>query len=224
MMSVGPAYALAWQPVYSGQRTIADGAPKLRARHDRAINRPPTDHTAVTPPDAQFSSALLEMLPRLRRYARMLTHDPASADDLVQDTVERAWSHHQQWQPGSDLRAWLFSILHNRRIDLLRSSQRLQSLDDESAPLSLDEITSPPSPADDRLGAIDLQRAFERLSDEHREVLVLVAIEQLSYDETARALGVPIGTVMSRLSRARQRLRLELGDDAPATTRLTRVK
>ena len=224
MMAVGPAHTQVWLPVYSGHRTIADGAPSITARHDRASHRPPTDHASVTPPDAQFSSALLELLPRLRRYARMLTHDSASADDLVQDTVERAWSHHQQWQPGSDLRAWLFSILHNRRIDLLRSSQRLQSLDDESAPLSLDEITSPPSPADDRLGAIDLQRAFERLSDEHREVLVLVAIEQLSYDETARTLGVPIGTVMSRLSRARQRLRFELGDDAPATARLTRIK
>jgi hypothetical protein len=109
MMSVGPAYALAWQPVYSGQRTIADGAPKLRARHDRAINRPPTDHTAVIPPDAQFSSALLELLPRLRRYARMLTHDPASADDLA-GHGERAWSHHSSGSPASA--PWLFSILH----------------------------------------------------------------------------------------------------------------
>ena len=224
MMAVGPAHAQAYQPVYSGHRTIANGASRITARHDRASLRPPSDHAAVTLPDAQFSSALLALLPRLRRYARMLTRDSASADDLVQDTVERAWSHHQQWQPGSDLRAWLFSILHNRRIDLLRGSQRLQSLDDDSAALSLDDIAGQPAPTDDRLGAIDLQRAFERLSDEHREVLMLVAVVQLSYVETARALGVPMGTVMSRLSRARQRLRLELGDDAPATARLTRIK
>ncbi len=179
----------------------------------------------VSVPDAKFSTQLLALLPRLRRYARMLTSDSASADDLVQDTIERAWSRHQQWLPGSDLRAWLFSILHNRRIDLLRGSKRMQSLDDESAPLSLDELMSHPAPADDRLGSLDLQRAFERLSEEHREVLMLVAVEQFSYDETALALAVPIGTVMSRLSRARARLRLELAaGEAPAATRLARVK
>ncbi len=217
-------HTLAWQPVYSVHRTLADEAPGIAAPRRSAMLYTPIAPVSVTLPDAQFSSALLQLLPRLRRYARMLTQDTASADDLVQDTIERAWVHHQQWQPGSDLRAWLFSILHNRRIDLLRSSQRMQSLDDDSAPLTLDDISSQPAPADDRLGAIDLQRAFERLSDEHREVLVLIAVEQLSYDEAARAMDVPIGTVMSRLSRARQRLRVELGGDVPATARLTRVK
>jgi RNA polymerase sigma-70 factor (ECF subfamily) len=81
-----------------------------------------------------------------------------------------------------------------------------------------------PAPADDRLGVIDLQRALERLSPEHREVLLLVAVEQFSYDETAMALGLPVGTVMSRLSRARQRLRAELADAAPRAGHLTRVK
>ncbi len=216
------------QPVYSGFRSPDDTiVPRagLVPRRGRPVMPPVSALTAMTAPDAQFSAALLALPPRLRRYARMLARDTATADDLVQDTLERAWSHHHQWLPGSDLRAWLFSILHNRRIDLLRASQRLQSLDDDDAPVNLEQLAATAPPADDRLGAIDLQRAFERLSEEHREVLVLVAVEQLSYEETARTLGVPIGTVMSRLSRARQRLRVELSaDDPPAAARLTRVK
>jgi RNA polymerase sigma-70 factor (ECF subfamily) len=176
-----------------------------------------------SPPDAHFAQALLGLLPRLRRYARLLCPDTHSADDLVQDTIERAWARHQQWQPGSDLRAWLFAILHNRRIDLLRGAPMLHSLDDEQS-ATRDELAATPAPADDRLGVIDLQRALERLSPEHREVLLLVAVEQFSYDETALALGLPIGTVMSRLSRARQRLRAELADAAPRAGHLTRVK
>jgi RNA polymerase sigma-70 factor (ECF subfamily) len=177
-------------------------------------------------PDPEFSPALLALLPRLRRYARVLTRDGSAADDLVQDTLERAWARHRQWRAGSDLRAWLFSIMHNRHVDLLRSSrlhpdgQRAPSPDDGGSAMPAAEARVDPS-----FEAIDLQRGFERLSDEHRQVLLLIAVEQMSYAEAADALGVPVGTVMSRLSRARSSLRQELaGGVHGSAPRLTRIK
>jgi len=175
-------------------------------------------------PSPEFSLELIALLPRLRRYARALTGDRYAADDLVQDTLERAWARHRQWRPGSDLRAWLFAIMHNRRVDLARGERFAAPADEEQAPAA-----APPGPA--AVDGLDLQRAFARLSTEHREVLLLVGVEQLSYDEAAGALGVPVGTVMSRLSRARARLREALDAGAPATPRpgdpnprLTRIK
>jgi RNA polymerase sigma-70 factor (ECF subfamily) len=159
-------------------------------------------------PSPEFSLELIALLPRLRRYARLLTGDRHAADDLVQDTLERAWARHLQWRPGSDLRAWMFSIMHNRRVDLARGD-RFSPLEDAGDQIADDppygEVATPVEP-------LDLQRAFDRLGAEHRQILTLVAVEQLSYEETAQALGVPIGTVMSRLSRARQKLRSELAD------------
>ena len=177
-------------------------------------------------PDPEFSPALLALLPRLRRYARVLTRDGNAADDLVQDTLERAWTRHRQWRAGSDLRAWLFSIMHNRHVDLVRSSLLHPAGHPSPAPEEDDAVAraaeAPPAPS---VEAIDLQRGFERLSDEHRQVLLLVAVEQMSYAEAAEALGVPVGTVMSRLSRARSSLRQELAGGAPGSpTRLTRIK
>jgi RNA polymerase sigma-70 factor (ECF subfamily) len=162
-------------------------------------------------PSPEFSVELIALLPRLRRYARALTGDRASADDLVQDTLERAWARYRQWQPGTNLRAWLFSIMHNRRIDVLRGD-RLVPVDD---PAERQDEHRAQTGAADLLGdiePIDLERAFGRLPVEHREILLLVAVEQQSYAEAAATLAVPIGTVMSRLSRARQRLRAELGE------------
>jgi RNA polymerase sigma-70 factor (ECF subfamily) len=180
-----------------------------------------------TSPSPEFSSALVALLPRLRRYARVLIRDGAFADDLVQDTLERAWARHGQWRPGTDLRAWLFAIMHNRRIDLARGDRFVVAPFDDEAPPELPRVAPPASPIE----GLDLQRAFARLSVEHREVLMLVGVEQLSYEEAAHSLGVPIGTVMSRLSRARARLREELdprdargsGDGDPPP-RLTRIK
>ena len=177
-------------------------------------------------PSPEFSLELIALLPRLRRYARLLTGDRHAADDLVQDTLERAWARHLQWRPGSDLRAWMFSIMHNRRVDLARG-ERFSPLEHAGEPIADDppsgEAATPVEP-------LDLQRAFDRLGAEHRQVLTLVAVEQLSYEETAQALGVPIGTVMSRLSRARQKLRIELaGGGSPIAAgggrqHLTRIK
>lgn len=148
------------------------------------------------------SRAILAELPRLRRYARAMLGDRAAADDLVQDTLERAWSRVAQWRPGSDLRAWLFGIMHNLRVDQLRrGSLATHSLDEAAA-----EVPTRATQAD-RLEVMDIEAALRQLPDEQREVLLLVALEEMSYAEVAAALGIPAGTVMSRLSRGRERLR-----------------
>ncbi len=156
---------------------------------------------------------IVQHIPRLRRYARALAIDRYTADDLVQDTLERAWNKYHLWRQGSDLRAWLFAIMHNVFVNQLRS--RRQELEQP--------MEEPPSPAvrasqPDNLELADLQRALGRLSPEHREVLMLVAVEQMKYEEVARTLGVPAGTVMSRLSRARERLRQQLDGGSQVIT------
>ena len=149
------------------------------------------------------NAALLAEIPRLRRYARALLGNRAAADDLVQDTLERAWARHALWRAGSDLRAWLFSIMHNLRVDQLRRpSAPIHSIDE-------DDLEVPTrATQNDRLEVRDLESALRQLPDEQREVLLLVALEDLAYAEVADALGIPVGTVMSRLARGRERLRL----------------
>ncbi|MBX9811890.1 MAG: RNA polymerase sigma factor [Burkholderiales bacterium] len=142
-------------------------------------------------------------IPRLRRYARALTGERATADDLVQDTLERALNKFHLWRQGSDLRAWLFTIMHNVYVNQLRSSAhtRHEELTEEALE------AAQPARQTDMLEMRDLDTALRKLPDEQREIVLLVGLEQLSYEEAAKALGVPIGTVMSRLSRARERLR-----------------
>jgi len=158
------------------------------------------------------SAAILAEIPRLRRYARAMLGDRAAADDLVQDTLERAWARLHQWRAGSDMRAWLFGIMHNLRVDQLRRPRlATQSLD-------ADDWTVPARPTqNDALELRDLESALGQLPDEQREVLVLLALEELSYADIAAALGIPVGTVMSRLSRGRERLRLIMDGQLPAT-------
>jgi len=145
---------------------------------------------------------LVELIPRLRRYARALAGDRATADDLVQDTLERAWSKLHLYRRGSDLRAWLFTVMHNVHVNRVRAARVTDPLDEE-----MPELASR-APQGDALVVRDLDRAIARLPDEQRAVLLLVALEEMSYEEVARSLGIPIGTVMSRLSRAREKLRL----------------
>lgn len=157
---------------------------------------------------------IAEQIPRLRRYARALTRQRARADDLVQDTLERSWARRHLWRPGTDLRAWMFTIMHNIFINQARRREP-ELLDDERLEL--------PTPGDQEsaLAQRDLERALARLPAEFREVLLLVAVEQMRYEEVAAVLDVPLGTVMSRLSRARERLRaLMSGDDLPALRRV----
>jgi RNA polymerase sigma factor (sigma-70 family) len=148
------------------------------------------------------SRAILAELPRLRRYARALVGERAAADDLVQDTLERAWMRVAQWRPGSDLRAWLFGIMHNLRIDQIRRpALNAAPIDDETIDLPARATQT------DRLEVQDLAAAVARLPEEQRAVLLLVALEDMRYEDVARTLGIPIGTVMSRLARGRERLR-----------------
>lgn len=145
---------------------------------------------------------IVACIPSLRRYARGLTGDRDQADDLVQDTLERAWSRFSRWQRRGELRAWMFGIMHNQFIDTLRA-QRRQA--DYGAQAELPDIPVRSTQAD-HLEVRDLDRCLQQLAPDLRAVLLLVSVEELSYREAALALDVPIGTVMSRLSRARERL------------------
>lgn len=160
-----------------------------------------------------FESDLLVWLPHLRRYARALTRDPAWADDLVQDTLERALSK-WRWGRGGNLRAWLLTLLHHRFIDQLRSRREV-AFDDEEAPWQQQPAATGEV---DGLLLRDVERALYRLPLEQREVLLLIALEELSYQEAAKVLKVPVGTVMSRLSRARERMRILLTEPAADAT------
>lgn len=160
---------------------------------------------------------LVELIPRLRRYARALVGDRAAADDLVQDTLERAWAKLHLYRRGTDLRAWLFTVMHNVHVNKVRATRATDPLEDEMPELAQR------APQGDALMVRDLDRSISRLPAEQRSVLLLVTLEDMSYDEVARTLGIPIGTVMSRLSRAREKLRaMMLG--VPASAKLKLVK
>jgi RNA polymerase sigma-70 factor (ECF subfamily) len=161
-------------------------------------------------PSPEFEAQVVAQLARMRRYARTLTGDAARADDLVQDAAERALSRASSFRPDSNLRAWLLTILRNIYIDQLRGRREI-AVDDESAPWRTLEA---PHGEVDGLVLRDLQRALYQLSAAQREVLLLVCVEELSYQEASAVLGVPVGTVMSRLSRAREHLRVLLDTDS----------
>ncbi|HTN48910.1 MAG TPA: RNA polymerase sigma factor [Burkholderiaceae bacterium] len=174
-----------------------------------------------------FSAADAErLIPRLRRYALALTGTREAADDLTQDTLERAWRKRALWQPGSDLRAWLFTVMHNVYVNGVRTARPVESLDDERFSADHDRSWTQPDAVEAQLALSDVKAAFGRLSDDHREVLLLVGVEQLSYVEAAAVLEVPIGTVMSRLARGREQLRRLLSSEATAAVppALRRVK
>ncbi|MDM0017051.1 sigma-70 family RNA polymerase sigma factor [Variovorax saccharolyticus] len=153
--------------------------------------------------------ALVPHIPSLRRYARALTGDAWAADDLVQDTLERACRKWRLWSLGTDLRAWLFTVMHNQfASQMRRAPARAVVVDIDDA---VHELRAPDSQRDQ---AIDLQRCLLLLPEDQRAVLLLVALEDLSYAQVAKVLGIPAGTVMSRLSRARARLQA-LMDEAP---------
>jgi RNA polymerase sigma-70 factor (ECF subfamily) len=149
-------------------------------------------------------------IPSLRRYARALTGDSWAADDLVQDTLERACSRWRLWLAGTDLRAWLFTLMHNLFIGQVRQGLTRAKL---VPTVDLEEVEQELRAPESSIAlAIDLQRCLLRLPDEQRVVLLLVTMEEMSYAQVAKVTGTPIGTVMSRLSRARERKR-ELLDE-----------
>lgn len=153
---------------------------------------------------SDFAALLENEIPRLRRYARALTRDAARADDLVQSCLVRAIAKEHLWQAGTDLRAWLFTILHNQNVNEVRRSVRegISVAVEDVAPV----LTMAPN-AGASLQLRDLQRAIDRLPEEQRQVILLVGLEGMRYEEVAAVLDIPIGTVRSRLSRGREMLR-----------------
>ena len=153
---------------------------------------------------SELSCLVEREIPRLRRYARALTRAADRADDLVQDTLVRALAKGHLWQPGTDIRAWLFTIMHNQYVNMVRRQAReTATVDVEQVSSTLVATTDPTSSWQLR----ELDRALARLPDDQREVVLLVGLEGVAYDSAAQILGVPIGTVRSRLSRGRETLR-----------------
>ena len=170
---------------------------------------------------ASRREAVAAEIPRLRRYARALTGDDGEADDLIQDTLERGLARLDQWRDGENPRKWLFSILHNLHVDGLRRKSR------RPPHVGLDNVgVEQSAPAADGASGRDLDRALQLLSGEQRRVVLLVGLEGLSYAETAEVLEIPVGTVMSRLARGRDRLRslMDYDGDKNGRAALRRVK
>src|ERR1700732_30392 len=155
------------------------------------------------------TSLIEAQIPRLRRYARALLRNPVDADDLVQETLLRALTKAHLWERGTDLRAWLFTMMHNQYVNFVRASAR------SGHQVSVDVIAEFGRPGS-QMAALELgelKTAIDRLPEEQRAVLLLIGLEGMGYDETPTIMSVPVGTVRSRLSRARETLRQML--DAP---------
>ena len=151
-----------------------------------------------------FGRLLEKAIPRLRRYARALTHDVFRADDLVQDTLVRAIAQQHRWHYDSNLRAWLFTLMHNLNVNGVRRSMR------EGIAVEFDDKWPSPTAATDPTGGLslrDLDRALARISEEQRQVILLIGLEGTSYEEAATILDVPVGTIRSRVFRGRESLR-----------------
>ena len=151
-----------------------------------------------------FHHRLEGEIPRLRRYARALTRNAVRADDLVQETLVRALYKEHLWQPGTDLRAWLFTIMHNQNVNEIRRAIRDDAtVDLENCSAILTATTDPTASRQ----LCELDHALAQLPEEQRQVILLVGLEGMSYEDAAAILDVPIGTIRSRLSRGRESLR-----------------
>ncbi|HTJ02321.1 MAG TPA: RNA polymerase sigma factor [Methylovirgula sp.] len=171
--------------------------------------------------EAEMVRLVEPLIPALRRYARMLSKDRSAADDLVQDCLERLFTRWHLRRPDDDLKAWVFTILHNIAVNHFRRASR------HGRQIAIDEIDeaqlSFPARQEDAVTHAQVLAAIDRLPDEHRGVFLLIAVEELSYAEAASILDIPIGTVMSRLHRARARLQSLLTDNAsPPALRIVR--
>jgi RNA polymerase sigma-70 factor (ECF subfamily) len=164
---------------------------------------------STTTPADEVRAALGELLPRLRRFARVITRNVADADDLVQVAVEKALARAAQWRPGTRVDNWMFGIMKNAWIDEIRARRRRERV---HAPEEAGYAVGDASAASRDI-ALSVQAAMERLPDEQRMAVALVLVEGLSYRGAAEALDIPIGTLTSRLARGRAALAAELGDD-----------
>lgn len=154
---------------------------------------------------------LIELLPRLRRFARTLTRHSEDADDVVQLALERALARHQQWDPASRLDSWIFGIIRNAWIDEVRARQR------RGPHIEIDALaeTGVPDPTEAEADMMSVQEALAQLPEEQRTAVMLVLVEGLSYKEAAAAMNVPIGTLTSRLARGREALQGLLSSEDP---------
>jgi RNA polymerase sigma-70 factor, ECF subfamily len=181
-----------------------DGQQPDREGSARASTEPPKSASD----DQDLQQQIVALIPRLRRYARALTQDASAADDAVQDCLARALEKIRLWQPGTDLRAWLFTILHRQYISHARRDQRRRDH------LALLDANSASSCSPDQMVQIelrDLARALGSLPARQRAALLLIALEGMGYEETAAVLNAPVGTIRSRVSRAREALRAATG-------------
>ena len=202
----------------------------MRDAANDAFAPPPKARPAGTSPmsaDAPLPHPdLLAAIPRLRRYARVLTGDATRADDLVQETLARGWEKRRLWMAGTDLRAWLFTIMHNvfvnQRALALRDAQNV-SLDGEGEAGAAWQVPVR-APQQAHVELQEVLRELSRLPAEQREVLVLAAVEEMRYEEIAAVLAIPVGTVMSRLSRARAKLRRSASAESDPVTTLKIVR
>jgi len=169
---------------------------------------------------SKFGVELEVHIASLRRYARSLLRNRVDADDLVQEALARAVSRADSFQAGTNLRAWLFTILHNVHVNQIRSRA---SRPDEVPVDAVEHRLTTPARQEERVEVREMMRLVDELPEEQRQVLMLVALEGLKYEEVAEVLGVPIGTVMSRLSRAREAVRTKMANGAAAGG-LRRVK
>ena len=160
--------------------------------------------------DRPVEEQLIAILPRLRRFARALTDSAEEADDLLQDALERGLSRLEQWQPGTRLDSWMYRIIQTVRLGQLRSPERRKrgEMPPDDQIKGVDGVRE----AEARALLQEVRRAFEKLPDEQRAVLVLVCVDGLAYREAAEIMGIPIGTVMSRLARARLELHRLVGE------------
>lgn len=162
---------------------------------------------------------IMDQVPHLRRYARALLRDRDEADDLVHDCLTRAMDQLYLWRVGSNMRTWLFSILHNQYVNQVRRQSNKPDRVDLNPEHENLQATQPEQTK--RHEIRDMGRALEQLSDDQREVVLLIGLEDMTYAAAADVLGLPVGTVMSRLNRGRQRLREIMGrDGAPELRRV----
>ncbi|HVF63684.1 MAG TPA: sigma-70 family RNA polymerase sigma factor [Casimicrobiaceae bacterium] len=167
---------------------------------------------------------LLAAIPRLRRYARVLTGEATRADDLVADTLARAWEKRRLWEAGTDLRAWLFTVMHNLFVNQRALARREAGNVSLETGIEFADMLQPVVRATQQthVELRELLILVGQLPPDQREVLLLAAVEEMTYEEIAGALDIPVGTVMSRLSRAREKLRRFANE--PALPPIRRVK
>lgn len=195
----------------------------LTRQQKTATNETPREAMSRLPVGSnqtEFQDALVPYIPQLRRYAQGLTQDPEAADDLVQDALLRAMDKRHLWKAGGNMRAWLYRILHNTFVNNQRRARvrRTESVDDHEAQMG--------TAARQHDGVVlrSLETALHRLPPAHREVVMLVGVEGLSYEEAAGIIGCPVGTIRSRLSRARETLKQHLdGSEAGKTHSLRKL-